>query len=380
MNTPIQHNADWRFSTLTSWLVATAGCAYFADSWFNLAILLCINIGILPLLLYVIKHPNNHVLAMASSYFLLILCLIPFTSTSLVFIHLVMFTAVFSPHFALSRFVIAILAAMLVYGACHYDSWQGDTPWLMFVVWFFFCVMNWFISRKIVESLNMHYQSRQNYKELQATQQMMSAMSAQQERLAISRELHDSLGHKLTALCVNLDFAKRTAPTDLQTMLTNCHRISQDVLEEIRDIVSAQREDKALLKDVLESTCALTPNLTAHINIDKDTAYLSQDITLCIIRFCQEMISNTLKHTHAKEITFNVSLDKQHMIVIAEAFHNQPETLLPKPSNGLTGLAERVAQFNGQLTQTIDNQTLINTIKLPMPQCHHSPANTEVTQ
>ena len=317
---------------------------------------------------------------MAGCYFLLILCLIPFTSTSLVFIHLVMFTAVFSPHFALSRFVMAILGAMLVYGACHYHTWQGDIPWLMFIVWFFFCVTNWFISRKIVQSLNMHYQSRQNYKELQATQQMMSAMNAKQERLAISRELHDSLGHKLTALSVNLDFAKRSAPTDIQAMLINCHQISQDVLEEVRGIVSTQREDKALLKEILESICALTPNLKAHINIDKGSAYTSQDSTLCIIRFCQEMLSNTLKHTRATEITFNVTLDEQHTMLSAEAFHNQPETVLPKPGNGLTGLAERVAQFNGHFTQAIENQVLINTINLPVHQCHHSPANTEVIQ
>ncbi|OUL59310.1 histidine kinase [Pseudoalteromonas ulvae] len=380
MDTPIRHNTDWRFSTLTSWLAATGACAYYADSFLNLTILLGINVCILPLLLYVIKHPNKHVLPMAGCYFLLILCLLPFTSTSLVFIHLVMFTAVFSPHFALSRFVMAILGAMLVYGACHYDTWQGDIPWLMFIVWFFFCVTNWFISRKIVESLNMHYQSRQNYKELQATQQMMSAMSAKQERRAISRELHDSLGHKLTALSVNLDFAKRTAPTDLQTMLINCHQISQDVLEEVRDIVSTQREDKALLKEVIESICALTPNLKAHINIDKDSAYMSQDSTLCVIRFCQEMLSNTLKHTHATEITFNVTLEEQHTMLSAEAFHNQPETVLPKPGNGLTGLAERVAQFNGHFTQAIENQVLINTINLPLCQSNHSHANAEVIQ
>lgn len=36
MNIPIRHNADWRFSTLTSWLAATVSCAYYADSFFEL--------------------------------------------------------------------------------------------------------------------------------------------------------------------------------------------------------------------------------------------------------------------------------------------------------------------------------------------------------
>lgn len=107
---------------------------------------------------------------------------------------------------------------------------------------------------------------------------------------------------------------------------------------------------------------------------------MSQDSTLCVIRFCQEMLSNTLKHTRATEITFNVTLEEQHTMLSAEAFHNQPETVLPKPGNGLTGLAERVAQFNGHFTQAIENQVLINTVNLPLYLSNRSHANAEVIQ
>ena len=81
---------------------------------------------------------------------------------------------------------------------------------------------------------------------------MMNAMSAEQERLNLSRELHDTLGHKLTALSINLDFAKRKATPELEETLSTCHSLSQELLEEVRFIVSNQRSDPSLLKTSLE--------------------------------------------------------------------------------------------------------------------------------
>lgn len=168
--------------------------------------------------------------------------------------------------------------------------------------------MNWFVSRKIIQSLNIHYQSRQNYKELKATQSIMNAMSAEQERLNLSRELHDTLGHKLTALSINLDFAKRKATAESEENLTLCHSLTQELLDEVRSIVSTQRAEISLLRTSLEQVFKVTPQLACTLNLDKKLSYLNQNDSLCVIRFCQEMISNTLKHTQATEITFNVEL------------------------------------------------------------------------
>ena len=98
----------------------------------------------LAILLYVLKQPNKFVHGVALGYFLLILAMIQSSSTSLVFIHLVMFTAVFSPHFSLPKILACVVAAMLVYGLTHYARWENGIPWITFTIWFFFCLMNWF--------------------------------------------------------------------------------------------------------------------------------------------------------------------------------------------------------------------------------------------
>ena len=368
MESTIRHTTDWRFSTLASWLGVTSACAYYANSELALYLQVLVSSSILAILLYVLKQPNKYVYGVALSYFLLILAMMQLSSTSLVFIHLVMFTAVFSPHFSLPKILACVVAAMLVYGLTHYARWENGIPWITFTIWFFFCLMNWFVSRRIVESLNTHYESRQNYKELKATQHMMGAMHAAQERQNISRELHDSLGHKLTALSINLDFAKRAANEATVETLSLCHQLSQEVLAEVREIVSTQRNDKTILKQALEAICELTPNLRCDLQLSKETEQLPQDFALCVLRFTQEMISNTLKHTQANHFTLQVNVThvNQHPQLIAKAYHNQPETHLPKQGNGLAGLNERMTQFGGEFSQHIEQETLINTMTLPL--------------
>ena len=146
---------------------------------------------------------------------------------------------------------------------------------------------------------------------------MMNAMSAEQERLNLSRELHDTLGHKLTALSINLDFAKRKATPELEETLSICHSLSQELLEEVRFIVSNQRSDSSLLKTSLEQLFLATPQLKCHLNLNEQSKTLKQDDSLCIIRFCQEMISNTIRHTQATEITFNVFISSPRLSYVS---------------------------------------------------------------
>ncbi|PAJ73116.1 histidine kinase [Pseudoalteromonas sp. NBT06-2] len=379
MENTIRHTTDWTYSTIASWLGVTIASLYYANSQILLIAQIPVHLMILAVLWFVIKRPNDQVNIVALTYFLLIVSLMQLSTTSLVFIHLIMFTAIFSAHFSPIKMICSVIAILATYSITNFDRWQGDIPWVTLIVWAFFCLMNWFVSRKIIQSLNIHYQSRQNYKELKATQSIMNAMSAEQERLNLSRELHDTLGHKLTALSINLDFAKRKATAESEENLTLCHSLTQELLDEVRSIVSTQRAEISLLRTSLEQVFKVTPQLACTLNLDKKLSYLNQNDSLCVIRFCQEMISNTLKHTQATEITFNVELkfsdhtgellDKDTLT--ATAVHNQSEYVLSKPGNGLMGLKERIMLMNGKFKQEIIENRLVNEISFPIQLITH---------
>lgn len=365
MSDPIKHTTDWRFSTVASWLAVTVASLYYSEPQ-QIPFQLPIHAALCGVLWWIIQSPNQHTVPKSLCYFVLITALFPFTQTSLVLIHLVMFTSLFSVHFKPITVTGVVVVMLAVYSAFKFDAWQGQVPWATLAIWGFWGLATGIMSRRFVQSLNMHYQSRQNVKELQATQSMMTAMSKEQERLAISRELHDSLGHKLTALSINLDFIKRTAPNELQESLNTCHTLSQEILDEVRHIVSAQRQDIGLLKTSLLSIFNATPTLKCSLSLAPELARLDQQQSLCLIRFCQEMINNTLKHSNATEIEFTIALSDIEHKIIATAHHNSPESKLPKAGNGIKGLQERVALLNGTFTQKITNSTLVSELCIPL--------------
>ncbi|NOU50020.1 histidine kinase [Pseudoalteromonas sp. JBTF-M23] len=369
MEQTIRHTTDWTYSTIASWLGVTIACFYYTNVQLNIWMQIPIHLALLGLLWFIIKRPNDYVDQAACAYFVLLVLLMQLTTTSLVFIHLVMFTAIFSAHFPAGKMLLCVITILTAYSMTHWQRWEGDIPWVTLLVWFFFSVMNWFVSRRIVESLNIHYQSKQNYKELKATQSLVTAMGAEQERLSLSRELHDTLGHKLTALSINLDFAKRQASSESIEAISLCHSLSQEILEEVREIVSKQRQKNTLLNDSLHQVFAATPQLICTLSISDELGTLTQQQSICVVRFCQEMISNTLKHTKATEIQFNVQVKQSSdntPWLIASALHNQKELKRPKPGNGLKGLDERLQLLSGSFKQYICEDRLFSEISFPL--------------
>lgn len=366
MSQVIRHTTDWSASTLISWCIVSVICLLYPAENTLIYWQLPIHAFTLGLLWFSIKRPNQHVPFIALLYWLLIAALIPLTNTSLVLIHLVMFSALFSVHFTWLVIWIMVGTLLSVYFAYYYWLLES-TVWSTVAIWGGFALMNVVISKKIVESLNMHYQSKQNYEELKATQSMLRAMSAEQERLHISRELHDALGHKLTALSINLDFLKRTADGNAQEMLVSCHQMSQEILTEVREIVSSQRAGKGMLKLSLENLIAQTPKLSCSLQLASQLEALSGTSALCVVRFCQEMINNTLKHTQATKLNLSIKLSNEMSPLMIEAYasHNQPELTVPIQKNGLKGLTERLEAVGGQFTQKIEDGVLQNKITLP---------------
>jgi signal transduction histidine kinase len=79
--------------------------------------------------------------------------------------------------------------------------------------------------------------------ELQLAQQALAEQSRLEERLHISRELHDSLGHHLVALNLQLDLAQRVPDAKRQDHVNAAAGLSRGMLGEVRRVVGALREE-----------------------------------------------------------------------------------------------------------------------------------------
>ena len=105
--------------------------------------------------------------------------------------------------------------------------------------------------------------------ELIATQHLLSEASRQSERTRIARDLHDLLGHHLTALSINLQIAEHLSGVEAQEKIAECRALARLLLSDVRDAVSTLRKESEV--DFIRSVRLLVehvPQITIELDIE----------------------------------------------------------------------------------------------------------------
>jgi len=202
--------------------------------------------------------------------------------------------------------------------------------------------------------------------ELRATRVLLAESSRMSERLRISRELHDLLGHHLTALSLNLEVAGHLTEGKAHDHVKQSHTIAKLLLTDVREAVSEMREDGGI--DVNTAFHSLVDGVTAlKIHLDlPDTLQLDDpDRAHVLLRCAQEIITNTVRHSGADELWLRLEKMPRHIELSAR--DNGRGAACLTQGNGLRGMCERLAEFGGQLDiMNTAGQGLSLTAKLPL--------------
>jgi len=190
-------------------------------------------------------------------------------------------------------------------------------------------------------------QLEQTHLALIATQSLLTEQSQGQARLSIARDLHDSIGHKLTVLSLNIEHAIHRTPEDTIAFHRSLKESVNETLEELRQIVREVREIKSSsLNDVLNAlTKALPEGVQVHYpeNLEVNSVVVRDQLAFCI----QEGISNALRHGRATSIAVfceSTSPLVLQMIDNGNGGHHGEE------GSGIKGMKERLKPFGGQVT------------------------------
>lgn len=205
----------------------------------------------------------------------------------------------------------------------------------------------------------------QKHQQLLATQQLLQAASRQSERTRIARNLHDLVGHHLTALTIQLQVASHLSDGEAKQQVDQCYQLAKLLLSDVREAVSTMRQyaDVSLQDAVTALSRMLPAQLAVKLQIPADIMLndLSQaQHLLCII---QEALSNSLKHSGATEVHIKASVAGQQLQL--QIYDNGTLTPYWQPGNGITGMQERLAECNGSLQIASSNQAMQLTITLP---------------
>lgn len=186
-------------------------------------------------------------------------------------------------------------------------------------------------------------------RELVATQNLLAQASKESERTRIARDLHDLLGHHLTALTINLQVASRLSQGEVKDKVDQCHGLSKLLLNDVRDAVTTLREAPAVdLRELVTLAIEDIPRLVIKLEIDETLRVNDVKMAETVLRCIQEAITNSLKHSRANNMSIRLhEVDGKLSLNIIDDGQDAQRFEL---GNGLTGMRERVDLFNGEVS------------------------------
>ena len=184
--------------------------------------------------------------------------------------------------------------------------------------------------------------------QLLATQSLLTQNTRIAERVRISRDLHDLVGHHLTALTLNLEVASHTCDEGTKIHVERATSVARLLLSDVREVVSDLRSaDQVNLKEALEALARGVPELKIEFDIPEALASIDPQRAQILLRCAQEVITNTVRHAQAQSLVMALASNAEGIALTAQDDGvGTPEL---NPGNGINGMRERLRQLGGRL-------------------------------
>jgi signal transduction histidine kinase len=185
--------------------------------------------------------------------------------------------------------------------------------------------------------------------ELATAQTRLAESSRTAERLRIAREMHDAVGHELTALAVNLEVAAHLTAGQAHEHVEQSRQLAKKALGELRNTVGEMRE-KPDLRQTLTSLFQSIPGLAVHFSVDATLPVAGAERDEALLRICQEIITNTVRHARAGNVWITITRSDDQVVVLARDDGDGGRRI--ELGNGLLGMRERFEQLGGSVRFT----------------------------
>ena len=226
------------------------------------------------------------------------------------------------------------------------------------------------IARAEVERLNLELATANRKLREYAAQAQELAVANERNRLA--REIHDSLGHYLTVINVQLEAASQVFEHDPQKAVAAVRKaqsLAQEGLTDIRRSVAALRSaplDNQPLPKAIEDLVAelQASGMVTQFRVEGDLLDLSPQVELTLYRAAQEALNNVRKHAHASraDVVLTAMPDRLRIVVTDNGVGGKRTD----GGFGLLGVAERVKLLGGTfVAQPVSNGGFEFVVEVP---------------
>lgn len=184
--------------------------------------------------------------------------------------------------------------------------------------------------------------------ELRATQALLAQNTRIAERVRIARELHDLVGHHLTALTLNLEVVTHLVEGKSLEHVQQAHSLAKLLLADVREVVSDMRQDdKVDVAEALQSLTVGVPTPAIHLDLPEDHVLVDADRAQVLLRSAQEIITNSVRHAGADNLWIRLSSAQDGLAMSARDDGRGVKEV--RSGNGLLGMSERLLSLGGKL-------------------------------
>ena len=269
-------------------------------------------------------------------------------------------------------YVLGLLACV-VYVVKHFwynPGWLNNGTELHYLVLFILgCVFAITTARVVTREVASRAQSEELFAELARSHRQLQDYAGQvaelatiRERNRLAREIHDSLGHYLTVINVQLEKAqvfRERRPETADQAVSDAKRLAGEALQDVRRSVSTLRATaeqppfaQAITELVEHMRCEQRP---IALRIEGETSRYSPQSLLILYRAAQEGLTNIQKHAGSCQVEIDLRFSEQEAVL---TIHDSGRGFDPAGSQrsgyeggyGLVGLRERLELVGGNLT------------------------------
>ncbi|MCD2112758.1 sensor histidine kinase [Rhodococcus rhodochrous] len=204
-----------------------------------------------------------------------------------------------------------------------------------------------FGSVSLLREQRMRRELTETHVDLRAATVLLAESARTAERLRISRDLHDLIGHQLTVLALELEAARHRDGDGAHEHVERAAGVARALLSDVRNTVGELRAEPRDLADALHRVAHDLPGLDVSIAVDPEVRVGDEEV-VAFVRALQEIVTNTLRHADARELRVAVTGDGRGTAMSAVDDGSGART--PVIGNGLRGLSERFEALGGEVT------------------------------
>jgi signal transduction histidine kinase len=201
-----------------------------------------------------------------------------------------------------------------------------------------------------------HQALSEAHEQLQAYSRQVEELTMIHERNRIAREIHDTVGHKMTALLVQLELGKALLKMDIEKAeetMNVCDELAREALQEVRFSVRTlhgeETDQLALIPSIrkLLADFHKTAGLETSFELSGDPAAIPISLQPTIIRTIQEAMTNAKRHGAASAFWLKLACTDEEVQMFTKDNGTGAHSI--EPGFGLMNMRERIEEHGGTL-------------------------------